>query len=384
MPRRIAQCIHGLGLGGAQKVVETLVTSLRNPDLEHFVYCSIDGPVRSRLEASGVRVRVIPRALPKFDPIWVGHLANAMESDQIDLVHTHLFGDSLHGYLAAQKAGELPVTMTLHSTHSFFSRLQRKGYRWLLPRCSEVVACSPSVGSSFVEAIPQLRDKMRVIPNGIHLELQATHSPDELHEFRRTLGLEAGTLVLLAMGRFVESKGYRDLIQAYSDLPAPVKARSQLLFLGQGPLERDLQKLSSSLNLSGRVIFGGYRQDVRRILSVCDVVVFSSLSEGLPIALLEAMAAERCIVATNIEGFRDVVAHESEALLARPADPQDLCAAIERALSDSSLRARLGDRARVRFSRHFTAEAMVESYARLYSDLLAGEQNPIRSRQHLH
>ncbi|MGB5342025.1 MAG: hypothetical protein WBP67_08030, partial [Thermoanaerobaculia bacterium] len=66
------------------------------------------------------------------------------------------------------------------------------------------------------------------------------------------------------------------------------------------------------------------------------------------------------------------------------ADPQDLCAAIERALSDSSLRARLGDRARVRFSRHFTAEAMVESYARLYSDLLAGEQNPIRSRQHLH
>lgn len=373
---RLAHCIHGLSLGGAQKVLETLATSLRRPDFEHFVYCSIDGPVRGSLEASGVRVRVIPRVLPKFDPIWVGRLTKAMEADQIDLVHTHLFGDSLHGYLAAQKAGEFPVIMTLHSNQSLFSRPQRVGYRWLLPRCSEIVACSPSVGSSFVRAMPQLRHRMNVIPNGIQFESQASHSPDELRDLRLTLGLEEDALVLMAVGRFAREKGYDYLIQAFSDLPAPLRARSQLLFLGQGPLERDLQKLSRSLNHSGRVLFGGYRQDVRRILSICDVVVFSSLSEGLSIALLEAMAAERCIVATKIEGFSDVVDDESEALLTEPANPGALKAALERVLTDAPLRVALGQRARTRFLEHHTATKMVEAYEQLYGDVLARTTKP--------
>lgn len=215
-----------------------------------------------------------------------------------------------------------------------------------------------------------------MIPNGIQFESQASHSPDELRDLRLTLGLEEDALVLMAVGRFAREKGYDYLIQAFSDLPAPLRARSQLLFLGQGPLERDLQKLSRSLNHSGRVLFGGYRQDVRRILSICDVVVFSSLSEGLSIALLEAMAAERCIVATKIEGFSDVVDDESEALLTEPANPGALKAALERVLTDAPLRVALGQRARTRFLEHHTATKMVEAYEQLYGDVLARTTKP--------
>ncbi len=167
MNRRIAHCIHGLGLGGAQKVLESIVTTLQAPDLEHFVYCSLDGPVRQRLENSGVRVTMVPRYLPKIDPPLVLRLSKLFRSDKIDLVHTHLFGDSLHGFLAASLAGQMPVVMTLHNNQRRFNRFQQHGYRWLLPRCAAVVACAQSVGSSFLEDQPVLVSNLTVIPNGI-------------------------------------------------------------------------------------------------------------------------------------------------------------------------------------------------------------------------
>ncbi len=167
---RIAHCIHGLGLGGAQKVLETLVTSLRGPNYEHFVYCSLDGPVRAGVERAGASVRILKRRVPKLDPLWVAALSRAMKEDRIDLVHTHLFGDSLHGLIAAKRAGNRPVVTTLHSDQTRFSALQQTGYRWLLPRCAAVVACAKSVGASFVEDQPELSDRLTVISNGIALE----------------------------------------------------------------------------------------------------------------------------------------------------------------------------------------------------------------------
>jgi glycosyltransferase involved in cell wall biosynthesis len=223
---------------------------------------------------------------------------------------------------------------------------------------------------------PGLKGKLTVIPNGIDFDKPIDLNPVERSALRAEIGLRSDANVLVAMGRLTEQKGYSFLIQAFAELPEARQKQTQLLLMGTGPLESSLRELAESLGLSGRVIFGGYRQDVRRVLSISDVVVFSSLWEGLPIALLEAMASEKCIVATNIEAFRDVVAHESEALLARPADPQDLSAAIERASSDSSLRARLGKRARIRFLKEFTAANMVASYASLYRELLTGEKNP--------
>jgi len=216
-----------------------------------------------------------------------------------------------------------------------------------------------------------------VIPNGIHFDFQEAISPSEQQTLRADLGLEAGSLVLLAVGRLVEEKDYATLIQAFSMLPAPIRNESQLLLLGQGPLEKSLKDSSQSLDLQDRVVFGGYRQDVHNILPLADVVVFSSLSEGLPIALLEAMAAQKSIVATDIEGFRDVLENDRDALLARPGDPGGLEAAMQRALTDPDLRSELGLQARTRFLDDFTASKMVQSYERLYRSLLQPDQSQI-------
>ena len=102
---RIAHCIHGLGVGGAQQVVREITAGSDRSEFRYFVYCCVDGDTRPRIEETGATVRVLPRRLSKIDPAWVRGLARAMREDHVDLVHTHLFGDSLHGYLAARASG---------------------------------------------------------------------------------------------------------------------------------------------------------------------------------------------------------------------------------------------------------------------------------------
>ncbi len=264
----------------------------------------------------------------------------------------------------------MPIVMTLHNNQTRFTRLQQLGYRWMLPRCSAVVACAESVRSSFLLDQPSLKDKLTLIPNGIQFPVPPELNPEKVADLKDNLKLQPDSLVILAMGRLVEQKGYRYLLQAFSSLPLILQDRAQLLLLGQGPLEQELKDLSRALGLSERVVFGGYRQDIVEILGITDVVVFSSLWEGLPIALLEAMAAKKCVVATNIQSFRDAVEADREALLAPPEDPAALGAALARALSDPNLREELSDRARKRFLSDFTAAKMVQGYESLYRQLV--------------
>ena len=119
-----------------------------------------------------------------------------------------------------------------------------------------------SVGSSFLEDQPVLASSLTVIPNGIAINTPPETSPEEAAELRAELDLAPDSRVLTAMGRFVEQKGYSFLIEAFAKLQGHLQATTQLLLLGQGPLENRLRDLARSLSVESRVIFGGYRQDI--------------------------------------------------------------------------------------------------------------------------
>lgn len=338
-------------------------------ELRHFVYTSADGVMREELVRAGAEVRVIPKPLPKLDPLWVLRLARAMRRDRIGLVHTHLFGDSLHGRLAASAAGGLPVVMTLHIGAEGLNLPQRLGYRWLIPRCARVVACSASVRASLLEGGVAEPGRMETIPNGVDL---ACASPAEGADLRSSLGIAPAQTLYLAAGRLSAQKGLGFLIAAFTRV---VRERGsapppRLLLAGMGEELPRLTRQAREEGVAEHVRFLGFRSDLPRLLAAADVVVFPSLYEGLPLGILEAMAAGRCIVATRIPGILEAARDGREALLVPPRDVPGLAAALARVAGDAALRARLAAAARERQQREFTAGRMLTEYRSLYREVL--------------
>jgi len=360
---RIVHCIHGLSLAGAQQVIRHVIEGSDRERFRYFVYAHLDGPLRPEIERAGATVRLIHRRLPLFDPAWAWALRRAMVDDRIDVVHTHLFGDSLHGFLAARAAGRLPVVTTLHSHHGGEPPLRRWGYARLLPRMDRVVACSKSSYRSYDAAFGGRLD-LRKIVNGIPPapEIESTAGSDLVEPDMKTI---------VTVGRQSPEKGLDDLLRAFALLDPAKVGEVRLVLVGDGPLRGELEALARELSIASRVRFAGLRTDVRQILPRFELAAFSSHFEGLPIAVLEAMAAGRAIVATDAEGIADCVAHGREALLAPRRDPAALARALEEVLGDADLRRRLGEAARERFEREFRAERMLRAYEDLYLEVVA-------------
>ncbi len=365
---KIAHCIHGVGLGGAQQVIKFIVAARRDP-FEHLVYASQSGVFHRQIEEAGATVRILPRRLPKFDPLWVTALRRAMRQDRVDVVHTHLFGDSLHGYLAARR-DRRPVVMTLHNTAESRSRLQRLGYRWLIERCRITVACAEFVRRSFLADAAVAPGLIRTIANAI--ALPAPQDPAQSRrQLEAQLGVRDGAVVLAGIGRMVEQKGFSDLISACTWLRRQGEERLQLVLFGEGKLLPRLRAQAASEGIAEHVVFAGFRDDIRELLPGVDVVVFSSLQEGLPIALLEAMACHRALVVTRVGGIPEAVDDEREALIVEPRTATALRSALKRVIADPALRQKLGAAARRRFERDFAVERMARSYEALYYKAIA-------------
>jgi glycosyltransferase involved in cell wall biosynthesis len=315
-------------------------------------------------------LRVLGRVLPKLDPLCVMRWARWMRQDRIDLVHTHLFGDSLHGHLAAAAAGGIPVVTTLQIGSAGVSRLQAIGYRWLIPRCARVVACSDSVRVSFVEAGIARAGDLVTIRNGGESLLA---SRLEAAALRASLGIARDQTLLLCPGRLDPQKGHEILLHAVARLAADSARAPVLLLAGEGSLRETLVCQARREGVADRVRFLGFRSDVQHLLAAADVVVFASLHEGLSLGLLEAMAASRCIVATRVPGIAEAVRNGEEALLVPARDAAALAAALARASADAGLRAKLGMAARTRYLAEFGAERMVAAYEALYREVLGAE-----------
>ncbi|MEM6796538.1 MAG: glycosyltransferase, partial [Acidobacteriota bacterium] len=302
--KRVVHCIHGVGLGGAQQVVRHIVAQ-RSEEFEYRVLASMSGVFHEQIEGAGASVEVLPRTLPKFDPVWAMRLRSAMRRSQAQLVHAHLFGDSLHGYLAARSLG-VPVVLTLHNVLEARSGIQRRGYRWLLGQPLTAVACAEFVRQSFLDHFGARAESVLTIQNAVDAPESAGDPEAARRIFEGELGVAPGRVILAGVGRMAPQKAFENLLEALAALTAdrgPEGNRgpgAHLVLFGEGELRADLEAHAARLGLRDAVTFAGFRDDVRALMAAVDVVVFSSRQEGLPMVLLEAMAASRCVVATRV------------------------------------------------------------------------------------
>jgi glycosyltransferase involved in cell wall biosynthesis len=211
------------------------------------------------------------------------------------------------------------------------------------------------------ERIP--RRKVVMIPNGV--DGAPFRCSIDAGAKRRELGLPAEGPLLGVGARLVPEKGLEDLIEAVRLLRTGFPTL-RLLIAGSGPLEDSLQELAQQRGVADAVHLLGVRHDMPELLRLFDVYVLSSLREGLPMGLLEAMAAECPVVATRVGGIPSVIEDGVNGLLAPPRDPEALAAAIETLLVDKALRSSFSERSRALFDREYGVEQMVRRYESLY------------------
>jgi glycosyltransferase involved in cell wall biosynthesis len=228
------------------------------------------------------------------------------------------------------------------------------------------VGVSEQVAESF-RSHPRWHAPVRVIENGVHLPRVAAHA-DGGKALRSNLCVPPGGVVLATVARLVPSKGHEVLLEALAriDLPSILSC-----WAGDGPLRRPLERRARELGLSERVHFVGTLADVGPLLAAADVFVLPSLREGLPLALLEALAMARPVITTDASGIGERINAAEAGVVLEPGDPVALADAIVRLAGCPGLRERMGRGAAALAEAHFSARRCASDYQDLYEELLA-------------
>ncbi len=320
-----------------------------------------DGWLRERCEQSGIETYIL-RITGKLDLRWLRMFYRLARQQDVKLIHAHEFGANTYGALAARILG-IPLVATVHGRHYYADRASRRLAYRIVSRIATMVAVSEDVKRFLVKVTGAAERRIRVVYNGIGK--LASLPADEVCQRRLALGLTGEDRVVGVVGSLYGVKGHRYLLEAAPQILEACPSAT-FLIVGCGELEAELRAQAKRLGLDGRVRFLGFREDVGELLSLFDVFALPSLSEGLSIALLEAMAAGKPVVATNVGGNPELIIDCETGLLVPAGDVRKLAAAIGKLLKDPAEARRLGENGMNRAKRCFGLESMIEGYQAIY------------------
>jgi glycosyltransferase involved in cell wall biosynthesis len=342
----------GRVVGGPEKLlVELAKHADRQRGQLQFVSLTTRGALASDIEEQGWPVTAL-NAPQGLRPGLVWSLARLFSRLRADVVHTH---DERPNIYAAPAAKLIGTRRNIHTRHSQGSKLTRR-QQWLVrlsAMCNDRFVCISSDSATWAmrQGIP--RRKITVLPNGIDLERFAFSGPNS-----------TGPAVLVA--RLSPEKDIGTLLQASAILLSRRVPNFRLEIAGDGPCRADLERQSATLQLGDRVRFLGVVRDVPGLLARARLFVLSSLTEGISLTLLEAMARGLPVVATRVGGNPEVVIEGETGLLVSSASPTELAQALEQCWSSPDLCARMGKRGRRRVEEHFDIRRMVSQYEAMY------------------
>lgn len=382
----VMHVVHALARGGAEVLVRDLVAA-RN-DRYRFVVMSLSGhgPLTEELEALGVTVISHGRT-PGFDIGCSRAIAQAARRHGVDVIHAHQYSPFVYSALARlMGAWRCKVIYTEHGRPY---PDQRKWKRVVVnrlvlgPLTTRTTAVSRFIGDALsrCEALPKRR--VELIYNGIDPAPYADDAAGESRAvMRRTLGLDDDQLAVLQVAGFRPIKDHATALRAFARL-ATVQPRAVLLLAGGGQTLPAMKRLAGELNLGERVRFLGERTDVAALWRAADIGLLSSLSEGTSVAVLEAMAAAKPVVATAVGGNVEVIVDKVTGLLTQRGDAAAMAEALHKLITDAGIRRRFGRAGRRRVHERFTQRAMHMQFDAMYRELIGAAPEPNDRRGHL-
>jgi len=363
---RVAQLISSDGPGGAERVVVHVATALQSSGVETVVFVPKDGEgwLEKQLAGSGVAVEHFNIERP-LSPSSARRLGEAFRRHRIAVAHSHEFAMGVYGAWASWLVG-IPHVVTMHGGRYYAERLRRRlALRAAAAVSAQMVAVSTSCLCEISRALGIRRSRIRMIPNGVRFV------PPQRVTLRNELGLSSADRLVVALGNLYPVKGHAHLIDALA-LLADRYPRLHVAIGGRGDLADSLMARAHAHGIEDRVHLLGLRSDVEAVLAAADIFALPSLSEALPLALLEAMFARCPIVASDVGDVSTVLDHGSAGVLVRPGDAESLAAAIDRLLSNAVQAQALGERAARRARAEYDLSRMVERYVDVYRTAIAG------------
>jgi glycosyltransferase involved in cell wall biosynthesis len=359
------QIAHGMGCGGLERVVYTICDGIDRDRFEPQVLTlKWFGEIGEELRDRGIAVRLLNPVVGGADYLAPLRVARALREIRADVVHTHNTQSFLEGGSGAVLAG----TRTL--VHTDHARVYPDKFKYIAAEAVmarfayRVVGVSDDTTAALVRNHYIGRAKLCTIPNGIDgapFEISIDHRAK-----RRELGIEGDGPVIGTIGRLVPQKGVDVLLRAMAIL-VQKHPGATAVFAGTGTLDDELKALAASLGIADRVKFLGLRRDAPELLKLFDVYALTSNWEGLPIALLEALAAGCPIVASNVGGVPSVVQPGVTGELVPVGRPDVLADTLAELLGNQARLAAYRQNARKMFRERFTIEKMVRAYETLYT-----------------
>jgi glycosyltransferase involved in cell wall biosynthesis len=371
---RVAYVIGELTKGGAEYQLHELLRHLDRGLFEPRVFALASGGWwTGAIRALDVPVEEIPRR-GSADLGRLSRLRASLRSFAPHLLHTILWPGNSYGRLAAVGLG-IPVVVAAERVMVRYRRWQVLLERALGRMTDAYLVNCEAIASWLVEHERLAREKIHVIPNGIDLEGLPTFSLDR-RAAREAAGFDPHRRLVAHAGRLEPQKDFPTYLRAAAMVAAEIRD-VDFLVVGEGRERAELETLAKRLGLGARVHFTGLRHDVPRLLGGVDVLALTSIFEGFPNVVLEAMAAGAVAVATDVGGCRELVASGETGFLVPARAPAAVAATILRVLRDPALARRLAGAARQRVESTFGVETMAEHTAAAYLRLLRAKLAPV-------
>lgn len=365
---KVLQTIRQGKIGGGESHVIDLVEELDKDRYESIVLSFTEGPMVDRMKANGYTTYVIPTEKPFNFTVW-SKVTEILEKEKIDLIHAHGTRANSNTNNSARKLG-IPVVYTVHgwSFHPDqkfpLRKLRIMGEKYLVDKSTLTICVSDNNHNDAKKLFPM--ERSTVVKYGINLK---KFNPEgTFTDIRSELGVDKKTMLVGYVVRMTIQKDPLTLVRAISLIPKELDIK--FLFVGDGDLKEDAVNLAKELGVDSRIIFMDFRQDVPNVLNAIDVYCLPSLWEGLPIGMLEALAMEKAVVVTAIDGAKEVIVDKENGILIPVKDPQKLADALVLLYNDPTLRAKIGKGAGQTIQKDFNVVKMTRKIEDIYDNLV--------------
>jgi glycosyltransferase involved in cell wall biosynthesis len=363
-PIPLAQVVYALAIGGSETLARRLAIGLTRRRYACSLYAvHDDGPLADLLRADGIPCRAFSRK-GKWDLRPLVRLVQQFRADGTKVVHTHHLGQLLYGGLAARWAG----CRVIHTEHEYYTLRRPRAQQLLrvLTRLADrVTAVAEPVRGFLEDTVGLPASKLITIQNGVEVHRYEAAIPHDREEW----DLKNSDVIIGCVGRLSPEKGHAVLLRAFRKVISR-HPLARLALIGDGEERERLQHLAAELRIGNLVRFLGLRADVPEVLAACDLFTLPSIQEGFPMVILEALAAGKAVIASEVGAIPDVIRHGATGMLVPPGDADALADALCLLIEDEGARQRLGQSGRELVREAYDFERTVGQYDDLYQSVL--------------